>query len=138
MDGIDYKEKYDDVERLKRTTAILGAVSNISDFANQSREMTNSSPDVILISVQGQYNHKLSSALRMDDKGNINTDTFEDILQDCLSIPNTKIFAGIISGVINNEEDIRKVLENLEGTELEISGTPRQAINSAINYLNGD
>jgi len=65
---------------------VLNAISNISDFANQSREMTNASPDVVLISVQKEYNHKLSSALRMDEEGNIDKNTFEDVLNDCLAL----------------------------------------------------
>ena len=137
MEGTNYKELYKDDERLNRVTSVLRAISNLSDFANQSREMTNASPDVVLVSLQGQYNHKLSSALRMDEEGNINTDSFRDILQDCLEIPDTHIFAGMISGVINNELDIKKVLEEFKGENLEISGTPRQAIDSAIESLTG-
>jgi len=138
MDGVDYKEKYDDEERLKRTTSVLNAIANISDFANQSREMTSASPDMVLVSIQSQYNHKLSSALRMDEKGTIDKNTFKDILEDCLTIPNTKIFAGFISGIINNESDIIEVLEKLEGDNLQICETPRQALDAAIKQLNGD
>ncbi|MCE7697362.1 MAG: hypothetical protein K8E24_000305, partial [Methanobacterium paludis] len=138
MEGTNYKKSYENEERLKRVTSVLRAISNLSDFANQSREMTNASPDVVLVSLQSQYNHKLSSALRMDEEGNINPDSFRDILQDCLEIPDTHIFAGMISGVISNEPDIKKVLEEFKGENLEISGTPRQAIDSAIESLNGD
>ena len=74
----------------------------------------------------------------MDEEGNIDKNTFEDILQDCLAIPNTKIFAGLISGTINNEPDIRGVLEDLKGDNLHICGTPRQALDAAIKQLNGD
>lgn len=138
MDGVDYNEKYNDDERLKRATSVLNAIANINDFANQSREMTNASPDMVLVSIQGQYNHKLSSVLRMDEEGNINEDAFKDILLDCLAIPNTKIFAGLISGVINNEPNIREILEDLKGENLQICGTPRQALDAAIKQLNGD
>ncbi|TMS42021.1 MAG: hypothetical protein FGO69_06285 [Methanobacterium sp.] len=138
MEGMDYKKKYNDEERLKRVTSVLNAIANISDFANQSREMTNASPDMVLISIQDQYNHKLSSALRMDEEGNIDKNAFKDILQDCLAVPNTKIFAGLISGIINNEADIRKVLEDLNENGLQICGTPRQAMDTAIKQLNGN
>lgn len=138
MAGMNYKTKYDDTERKKRAISVLNAISNISDFANQSREMTNASPDVVLVSVQNEYNHKLSSSLRMDEDGKIDANAFEDVLNDCLTLPNTKIFAGIISGIISNESDIKGVLEDLKGNNLEISGTPRQAIDAAIKHLNGD
>lgn len=138
MDGMNYKTRYDDDERKKRAISVLNAISNISDFANQSREMTDASPDVVLISVQNEYNHKLSSALRMNEDSNIDQNAFEDVLNDCLALPDTKIFAGMISGIINNESNIKEVLKNLEGNNLEISGTPRQAIDAAIKHLNGD
>jgi len=138
MDGINYNKFYDDDERKIRAISVLNAISNISDYANQSREMTNASPDMVLISVQSQYNHKLSSALRMDENGNIDENTFKDVLRDCLTLPDTKIFAGKISGIINNESDINAVLEDLKGDNLEICGTPRQAIDAAIKHLNGD
>lgn len=138
MDGVNYNEKYNDEERLKRTTSVLNAIANLNDFANQSREMTNSSPDMVLISIQGQYNHKLSSALRMDEEGNIDRNTFNDVLEDCLAMPNIKIFAGLISGIIKNEAEIKGVLEDLKSDNLQICGTPRKALDAAIKQLNGD
>ncbi|MDO8991009.1 MAG: hypothetical protein Q7U91_15405 [Sideroxyarcus sp.] len=135
MDGTNYKELYKDNERIKRIVALLNAIANINDFANQSREMTSASPDFVLIGVQEQYNHKLSSALRMDEEGNINKNAFADVLQDCLAIPNTKIFVGIISGTINNEQEIFDVLEEFNGNGLILCGTPRQAIDETIKYL---
>ena len=74
----------------------------------------------------------------MDEEGNIDKNAFKDILQDCLAVPNTKIFAGLISGIINNEADIRKVLEDLNENGLQICGTPRQAMDTAIKQLNGN
>ena len=138
MEGMDYKKKYNDEERLKRVTSVLNAIANISDFANQSREMTNASPDMVLISIQDQYNHKLSSALRMDEEGNIDKNAFKDILQDCLAVPNTKIFGTARQSCKISEADIRKVLEDLNENGLQICGTPRQAMDTAIKQLNGN
>lgn len=147
MNGINYNDKYKkngsegndtDKERKKRVIAVLNSIANLSDFANQSREMTNASPDVILISVQGQYNHKLSSALRMEEDGTINQEAFEDILKDCLEMEKTKIFAGMVSGVITNGPKIKEILEALESDRLELCGTPTGAIKAAISYINGD
>ena len=132
INGIDRKDLYgpnSESERGERIKAILSAISNISDFASQSRELTNATPDVILLSVQGQYNHRLSSALQMDMEGNINKNTFRRVLEDCLAIPETKIYAGIIPGIIKNEEEeIIPTLNKLKSEKLILCDTPRMAI----------
>ena len=55
INGINHKDLYGNnskSERKERIRAILSAISNISDFASQSRELTNATPDVILMSIQ--------------------------------------------------------------------------------------
>lgn len=135
--GIKYDNKYgsDNTTRNARVKAFLDAISNISDFANQSREMTNTSPDIVLISVQGQYNHRLSSALKMNEDGEIEVNNLKTVLEDTLKIPNTKIYAGIIKGVLkpDNETKMLSILKEIEG--LEIKETPRDAINAAKNLV---
>jgi hypothetical protein len=53
-------------------------------------------------------------------------------------MPNIKIFAGLISGIIKNEAEIKGVLEDLKSDNLQICGTPRKALDAAIKQLNGD
>ncbi|ATZ60994.2 MAG: hypothetical protein BME93_02380 [Methanosarcinales archaeon Met12] len=141
INGINRKDLYgenSESERKERIKAILSAISDISDFASQSRELTNATPDVILLSVQGRYNHRLSSALQMDEKGCINPKMFKEILEDCLAIPQTKIYAGLISGIINNEKDIIAILkdENMKKKGLVLCNTPREAIQETIKLFN--
>jgi CRISPR-associated protein Cst2 len=140
INGINHKDLYGNnskSERKKRIRAILSAISNISDFASQSRELTNATPDVILLSVQEQYNHRLSSALQMDEKGCVNPQMFNETLEDCLALPETKIYAGVISGIINNEEDIIPILKDkdLKKKGLVLCNTPREAIQEVIKLF---
>jgi CRISPR-associated protein Cst2 len=140
INGINHKDLYGNnskSERKKRIRAILSAISNISDFASQSRELTNATPDVILLSVQEQYNHRLSSALQMDEKGCVNPQMFNETLEDCLAMPETKIYAGVISGIINNEEDIIPILKDkdLKKKGLVLCNTPREAIQEVIKLF---
>ena len=136
--GINYIDRYEDSsndERIERVKAVLEAISNISDFASQSRELTNATPDVILLCLQKQYNHRLSSALRMDEGGRIDKDMFKSVLKDCLAIPDTKIYAGYIPGVVENEEKVKQVLEDEKGDNLTLCKTPREAIQKAIESI---
>jgi CRISPR-associated protein Cst2 len=138
INGINRKDLYGDnseSERKRRTRAILNAISNISDFASQSRELTNATPDVILLSVQKQYNHRLSSALQMDTNGNIDKNTFRRIVEDCLAIPGTKIYAGIIPGIIKNEEEIIQTLNEMKSEKLILCNTPRMAIQKVTSLF---
>ena len=142
INGIERKDLYgnnSDSERKKRIRAILNAISNMSDFASQSRELTNASPDVILLSVQKEYNHRLSSALLMDESGNIDPNRLKKILEDCLAIPGTKIYAGLIPGIIKNESDILAVLDDgeLKRKGLTLCNTPREAIQKVTELFNG-
>ncbi len=139
INGINYKNHYSDnpdesdKERKKRVTAILNAIANMSDFASQSRELTNASPDVILISVQKQYNHRLSSALILDEEGNVNCDAIKAIIKDTLEIPNTKIYAGIIPGIIKNQPKLMEIFQNFhdEKNGFTLCETPAKAIMTA-------
>ncbi|MFZ3060846.1 MAG: hypothetical protein WA102_14050 [Candidatus Methanoperedens sp.] len=136
INGINYKDHYSenqkesDKERKKRVAAILNSIANMSDFASQSREMTNASPDAILISVQGQYNHRLSSALVLNEDGNVDCDAIKAIIRDTLEIPNTKIYAGIIPGIIKNQPKLMEIFQKFhdEQNGFILCETPVKAI----------
>lgn len=136
INGINYRDHYSndpnesDKERKKRVAAILNAIANMSDFASQSRELTNASPDAILISVQRQYNHRLSSALVLNEEGNVDCDAIEAIIRDTLEMPNTKIYAGIIPGIIKNQPKLMEIFQKFhdEKNGFTLCETPVKAI----------
>ena len=101
LDGVEAITSIESQEKLKRIIAILNGVYNLSDFANQSREMVNVSPDFVIIGLQKCYNHRLASTLKLDEDGNVNIDQFISVVNDALNLEGTKIFVGLIKGIIN-------------------------------------
>ncbi|WP_305513802.1 hypothetical protein [Methanobrevibacter sp. V14] len=70
LNGVESLIDIKNTERIIRVKSILEGIYNLSDFANQSREMVNTSPDFVVIGLQKQYNHRLASSLKLDEEGN--------------------------------------------------------------------
>ena len=141
MVGMEELISIDDDKRIERAIQILNGIYNLADFANQSREMVNGSPDFVIIGLQKQYNQRLASVLKLDESGNIDTNILESVINDVLAINENKIYAGYISGVINNESEVKNVLEyfdNDDSNQFELCNTPRETFNKVINDLSGD
>ncbi len=129
-----------DSGRLERLKAIIEATYNLSDFANQSREMVNASPDFVVLGLQKQYNHRLASALKMSEEGKINTKHFKSVVRDALTMDGTKIFVGGIEGVINNEDELFDCIDKLANENVDFikCDGPKDAFNKVIASLSGD
>lgn len=141
MVGVEHINKIGEDKKVKRTKAILNAIYNLSDFANQSREMVNASPDFVVLGLQKQYNHRLASVLKLDEEGNIDIEHMESVINDVLTMDGSKLFAGYISGVINNEDKLKDSLDELNSNEklaFELCDNPRDAFNKAIASISGD
>lgn len=139
LEGVETINEIDEDEKLKRIISIINAVYNLSDFANQSREMVNASPDLVVIGLQNQYNHRLASTLKLDENGIINIDQFESVINDALMMEGTKIFVGLINGVIANESELIECLDKLNQKEgFEKCDGPKDAFNKVIASLSGD
>jgi CRISPR-associated protein Cst2 len=112
----------------------LKAFKNISDFSKQARVLTDFSPDIILLSVQDNYNHLIQKALELKSNSDImlNTEGLDEILAD-LKRAGDSLFAGMLSGSFKNEEKIR---ETLKKNGIEVT-TPLQAINNVYTKTNG-
>lgn len=139
MDGTEDIANVECSEKLNRVKAILNGIYNLTDFANQSREMSNATPDVVVISLQKRYNHRLSSALRLDEEGNIDEQHLKSVINDCLSSGDTKIFAGYISGIVKNEEKMKNVFDSLSNNDnFELFDSPKIAFDKVIETLECD
>ncbi len=137
MVGIEYKEYYDENKRKERVKSILTGIGNMSDFASQSREVSNASPDAILLSAQGQYNHRLTSAFEMDEEGNVNSEVFKAVIEETLRVPNTQVYFGLLPGIIKNQEDIDRVATELEKAEnFHLCDSPAKAIEEVKSFFN--
>lgn len=141
VNGINYSCKYGneaESERKTRVTAILKALSNISDYASISREMTNTTPDVIMLAYQDEFNNRLASALQLDKEGNLDIDRCKSILLDVLTMNDSKVFIGTIHNTFSNQEEFESMIEVLYNNNEEkviIKDTPREAINELIKLL---
>ena len=133
--GIDYKVKAID-DRKKRIKTTLEAFKHFADYSKQARVLTDFTPDVLLISLQTKYHHLLQKAFELknnrkdQNKKEIDTVRLDQVLT-MLKSDNDIIYAGIISGTIDNEDDLKEVLKK---HKIEIT-TPKEAINKAIKKI---
>lgn len=117
-------------QRIERVKKVLDSLKYLADYSKQARLLTDFTPDIICIAFQNKYSHRLQKLFELDNKREINIQRLREILSDIQQY-SEKILFGMISGVIANEEDIRKVLEEYK---LETK-TPKEAIDEAITSL---
>ncbi len=118
-------------ERKKRISKILEAIRYLSDYSKQSRLLTDFTPDLILIAFQNRYSHRLQKAIDVRDN-KVNIERLEAVLTDVKEY-SSKIIAGILPEVINNDEDVKTKLNSLD---IEVRGT-NDVINVALENLKG-
>lgn len=134
LNGVESLVQIDDEEKIKRVKAILNGIYNLSDFANQSREMVNASPDFVVIGLQKQYNHRLASTIKLDEEGSIDVNHFSSVVNDALKMDGTKIFIGFIDGLIKNEDEFKEKINELEDKVIVCDG-PRDVFDRVIDIL---
>lgn len=155
LQKIGFEEKYDDAnkrmgftdmrsgsndtqkekEKWNRVVQVLESLSFLSDYSKQARLLTDFTPDFIIITFQSNYSHRLQKALELkSDEGiNLNTDRLKEILADISGYSNST-HVGMITGILDNEADVKKVL-----TEKSITiKTPNEAIKEAIRSIRGN
>ena len=119
-------------EKKSRILYVLNAISNISDYSKQARLLTDFTPDIIVISSQNKYNHRLQKVFDLDFERNLNLDRIEEIISDVKEY-SENIVVGWTSGIINNEEEVKEKFKSL-GIEIL---TPKKAIDKiAEEYAN--
>ncbi|MCX9012356.1 MAG: type I-B CRISPR-associated protein Cas7/Cst2/DevR [Candidatus Methanoperedens sp.] len=117
-------------EKKKRVKKTLEALKYLSDYSKQARLLTDFSPDVIAISLQNKYSHRLQKLFELNNGREINIQRLNEILDDVSSYSD-KILFGMISGVVKNEAEVKKAVE-AKGI---IVKTPSEVINEAINLV---
>ncbi|OQX22252.1 MAG: hypothetical protein BWK75_01245 [Candidatus Altiarchaeales archaeon A3] len=124
-----------DDQRKERAKSVLDGIMNLSDFAKQARNMVSFSPDIVIVSLQNRYNHRLMRALDLDDNGKINKDELEVILKDIKQC--SEILVGYTPGVISkeSESDLYEALKKGANIEKQDVKTPFEAIKDAINKI---
>ena len=102
-------------KRRKRAIAVLEAIGGIADFAKQARNAVSLAPDIFIASTHSRYSHRTLRALECDDKGKVDTDTLQVILQD-LQADGATLFFGFTPHVVENDD---KLLETVKEFGLE-------------------
>jgi len=134
---VDKKKRTVSIENLvspamkkKRIKKILEALRYIADYSKQARLLTDFSPDVIAISFQDKYSHRLQKLLELNNKRELNIQRLNEILDD-VSEYSDKILFGMVSGVVKNEAEVKKAVE-ARGVKVK---TPNEVINEAIEIV---
>lgn len=122
----------DNTTKLSRISKLLLGIANISDYSKQSRLLVDFTPDILIISSQKKYNHRLHKIFDLNGDRTLNVNRINDILDDVLEY--SEIFVGWTSGIIENEEEVKKIFQS-KGIEIL---TPKKAINKVKDSLSED
>jgi CRISPR-associated protein Cst2 len=117
--------------RKRRVSGVIEMLRYLSDYSKQARLLTDFTPDIILIAFQDVYSHRLQKAFRLSD-GGLDLERIEAVINDIKEY-SPKIVAGILPGVVENEDEVRTKLEEL-GVEVK---STNEAIKEALDYLDG-
>lgn len=120
--------KTDDETAKKRVKLALESFKNLSDYSKQARVLTDFTPNLLLIALQNRYNHLLQKALELESGRKLNVERLGQILT---VLKDETIYAGLLSGTLDNEDEIKEVLvkHNIELM------TPTEAIDRVIREI---
>ena len=134
---IDEKERtvkiepvIDENAKKSRIKKMIEAIRFISDYSKQARLLTDFTPDVIAISFQDRYSHRLQKLFELDSKKNLNITRLSQILDD-VSAYSSNILFGMVSGVVSNEDEVKDLLSE-KGIEVL---TPAEAMEKALSKV---
>jgi CRISPR-associated protein Cst2 len=120
-------EKDDRKERVKK---VIEALRYLTDYSKQARLLTDFTPDIICIAFQEKYSHRLQKLFELNKNKEINVDRLNEILSDVKEYSDSIMF-GMISGIITNEDPVKKVFKD----QNIVVKTPNEAINDALSQL---
>lgn len=128
--SVSIENQISPLERGNRTKKILEALRYLTDYSKQARLLTDFSPDIIAISMQTKYSHRLQKLFELDAGRNLNLNRLNEILSD-VSQYSDKILFGMISGIVSNETDVKKTVE-AKGIKVK---TPSEVIEEALTLV---
>ncbi|RLF40034.1 MAG: type I-B CRISPR-associated protein Cas7/Cst2/DevR [Thermoplasmata archaeon] len=129
--SVEIEYYVDGSERKKRVSKVIEILRYLSDYSKQARLLTDFTPDIILMAFQDVYSHRLQKAFKLND-GGLDLERIEAVIKDIKEY-SSKIIAGVLPGVIENEDEVRAKLEEL-GVEVK---STNEAIKEALDYLDG-
>lgn len=136
--SVQLKELASEQERSRRIGLLLDAIKDFSDYSKQARLLTDFTPDLVLVTLQHNYSHRLQKALELRGDGTaaVNSERLRQILtevrEELVSVNDALAWwAGMVDGIVDNAEEVKAVLRDLGVPIL----TPRQAIDAAKQAL---
>lgn len=120
----------DDIEQKNRTKKVIEATKYISDYSKQARLLTDFSPDIIAVSLQSRYSHRLQKLFELEEGRNLNILRLNQILDD-VSEYSSAIHFGMVSGIVKNENEVKKAIE-ARGIEVK---SPNEVINDVMKMV---
>ena len=123
-------------ESLSRIRKTLEALKYLSDYSKQARLLTDFTPDIICVSFQKRYSHRLQKLFETQPPEatgvHLNTQRLVDTLSDILQYSES-VFFGMMSGIVSPESE-RLIAETLSKLDIALQ-RPDQAIQSAISMI---
>lgn len=132
---VTIKSATDETTRNTRIRRLLEALMFLSDFSKQARLLTDFTPDVICLSLQQRYSHRLQKLFEIageNEQVSLNKERARSILADVRSY-SPQIFFGLTPGVLskNEENGLKDIFAEAEITVQ----SPREAIAAVIAEL---
>lgn len=117
-------------EKEKRVRKLIEAIRYLSDYSKQARLLTDFSPDVIVISMQKRYSHRLQKLFELNNKRELNIQRLAEIIRDVKEYSDTILFA-MVSGVIANEAEVKSAVEAM-GIKVK---TPNEILDEVVGLV---
>ena len=123
----DYIQKEEKIKRIKKS---IESIRYLTDYSKQARLLTDFSPDVILIALQDIYSHRIQKAFSLNQNLELDIGRLKAIVEEVKEY-SPSVYFGILPGTIENEEEVRKTMEEI-GIQ---TNTPDEAIKKALENI---
>jgi CRISPR-associated protein Cst2 len=119
-----------ETKRIKRLLQVMNAIRFLTGYSKQARLLTDFTPDLLVISLQKRYSHRMQKLLSLVEGVKLDLERLAAILDDTEDFT-AKIFVGMLPGSIANEDAIKEFLSK---QKIPVT-TPREAIEAAIQAI---
>jgi CRISPR-associated protein Cst2 len=128
--SVTFKALLNEEQVASRIRKVLEAIRFMSDYSKQARLLTDFTPDVICISFQRRYSHRLQKLFEFNGYDGPNPNRIRDILSDVKDYSG-QIYFGLTSGVILNEE---RIIDTVQAIGITVE-RPDEVISSALKSV---
>lgn len=131
------KYEVDADKRKERIIKILESLRLLTDYSKQARLLTDFTPDLICISFQNVYSHRLQKLFSFTENNGkrktLDINRFKEILRDVKEYSDS-ILLGRISGLLENQEQLTDAYREVMGSSAVVL-EPKDVIGKSIEYV---